>query len=132
MALCAIHSPTRRGTSLATPPAMRKRLATKKILIASLGVGAVSYVAACGSSSVTPGSGNLLPPTAVDSGSDAAPVIPDAAPDVVTSGNLMAPTIDSGSDASHEDGGLSDASGDADVADVSVGNLVPPPVDSGK
>jgi hypothetical protein len=110
---------------------MRKRVATKKILLASLGVGAVSYIAACGSSN-TPASGNLVPPS-LDASADANPVTQDAAPDVVTSGNLMGPPpVDSGTDASAEDASLTDGSSDADVAEVSVGNLMPPPVDSGK
>ena len=120
---------------------MRKRITTKKILVASLGVGAVSYVAACGSSDTTPSGGNLLPPTVdasadvgTDAGADAKPVTPDAAADVVTSGNLMGPPppVDSGSDAKAEDASLTDASADSDVPDVSVGNLMPPPPDSGK
>jgi len=86
---------------------MMRRLPTKKILVATLGVGAVSYVVACSSSS----SGNLMPP---DSG------VNDSGQDVVSSGNLM-PPIDSGGGESAADTG-NDAG--ADVS--SSGNLMAP------
>ena len=78
---------------------MRKKLNVKKILVASIGVGVVSYAVACR----TETSGNLVAPE--DTGTDAADDVstsgnlvapedtgpPDTNPDVSTSGNLMAP-----------------------------------------
>jgi hypothetical protein len=114
---------------------MKRRLSTKKILVATLGVGAVSYVVACSSDDNV---GNLMPPnqdaSAHDSGSD-----------VSSSGNLMAPgdssTQDSNADVSSSgnlmapDGSAKDGSGDSALdtgADVSSsGNLVPPADASG-
>jgi hypothetical protein len=89
---------------------MKRRLPTKKILVATLGVGAASYVLACGMSSSS--SGNLMPPT--DSG------LVDSGQDVSSSGNLMAPG-DSGGDARID----SSADTGADVS--SSGNLMAPP-----
>jgi hypothetical protein len=60
---------------------MRRRLKTTKILVATIGVGVVSHIAACGGST-----------SSTDNGTK------DAASDVLsTSGNLMAPLNDSGS-----------------------------------
>ena len=89
---------------------MKRRLTTKKILAATIGIGAVSYVIACSDSSTT---GTTPPKDAgtdmnVSSGNLMAPK--DATPDIgVSSGNLMAP-IDSGFDATVDAG---DASRDA-------------------
>ena len=98
---------------------MKRRLPTKKILVAAIGVGAVSYVVACGqtadnSNPAADGgrpadarddrivsSGNLLAP-----GDTGVPNPRDSAIDVVIgSGNLMAP-IDSGPPVdANDDGG---------------------------
>ncbi len=91
---------------------MKRRLVTKKVLVATLGVGAVSYVVACSSSQ--PVSGNLMPPQG-DSGSE------DAGADVSSSGNLMAPP-----DSGPADTGSADAGADVSTS----GNLMAPP-DSG-
>jgi hypothetical protein len=98
---------------------MRKRLATRKILVATLGVGAVSYVTACGSNS-----GNLLPPPPQDAAPEA--MIDGSMQDVVTSGNLMGPPPDTGTgtEASTEEAGM-----DAGM-DVTSGNLMAPPPDA--
>jgi hypothetical protein len=102
---------------------MRKRLVTKKVLVASLGVGAVSYVAAvaaCGGATDAPTHGNLMPPVPQDAAADAPgdEVTP-------TGGNLMGFPIEAGSDAGSTDA----ADADADVA--TSGNLVPPIPDGG-
>lgn len=73
----------------------------RKLLVASLGVAAITY-AACGTESV---SGNLAPPPG-DGGND---VVSDAVVDQV-SGNL-APPPDAGPDAN--DAGTNDAANDA-------------------
>lgn len=87
---------------------MRRRLPTKKILIAAVGVGVVSYVVACGETQSS--SGNLVAPVdggQLDAKDDqfsssgnlvAPPPIDAADEDVSTSGNLVAP-VDSGEDA---------------------------------
>lgn len=95
---------------------MKRKLLTKKVLVAAVGIGAVSYVIACGDTTNT--SGNLMAPdasTPKDGATDDA---------LVSSGNLMAP--DTGAiDAK------SDAPEDANVSDViSSGNLMPP-IDAG-
>jgi len=88
---------------------MKRRLTTKKLLVAAVGVGAVSYVIACSSEDIST-SGNLM----------AYPN--DASQDVAednfaTSGNLMAPP-DTGADVHADAPG--DAPGDApsDAADA--------------
>jgi hypothetical protein len=109
---------------------MRKRLSPKKILVASLGIGAVSYVTACGGESRTSG-GNLMPPQD-DAGQADAAKPADAGPDVIiTGGNLMPVQLDSGKDSAADAG-----AGDAEVLDsgadvVTSGNLVPPQFDGG-
>ncbi|HEY5243602.1 MAG TPA: hypothetical protein VIJ22_19110 [Polyangiaceae bacterium] len=107
---------------------MKRRLRTKKILVATLGVGAVSYVMACGSMEST--SGNLVPPNldssvgdsrqdVVSSGNLMAPEAGpesggDTGPDVSSSGNLMAPEAgqDAADGAAAVDGAASDAGDD--------------------
>lgn len=90
------------------PSSKRRRLSTKKILVAAIGVASVSYVIACEEN--TPSSGNLMAPDASQ----------DASIDVTSSsGNLMAP----------QDAGPRDAQ-DEDVF-VSSGNLMAPPTDGG-
>lgn len=93
---------------------MKRRLTTKKILAATIGIGAVSYAIACSTGSTT--SGNLMPPppsdaqpsdaqadVGVTSGNLMPPPPPDAQADVgITSGNLM-PPIDSGADDGSKD-----------------------------
>ncbi len=97
---------------------MKKRtIVGKKLLVASLGVAAVSYVACSGQVASTDAgadgaadaapdnlvtSGNLVPPPA-----DALPPPRDAAPDVPpTSGNLVPPPpMDAGDDGGASDGG---------------------------
>jgi hypothetical protein len=97
---------------------MRKRVATRKILIAGLGVGAVSYVSACGGSTVPTG-------TSTDAASD---VAPDVGP---TSGNLMAmPPPDAGEDVNATDAPAADVQ-DAQSDISTSGNLMGFPVDSG-
>ncbi len=100
---------------LASIPAMKRRLTTKKIFAATIGIGAVSYVIACSTGSTT--SGIPMPPPPSDAQADVGitsgnlmpPPPPDAQADVgVTSGNLMPPidsgTADGSKDAS-DDGG---------------------------
>ena len=92
---------------------MKRRIHTKKVLVAAIGVATVTYAAACLDGN-TETSGNLLPPpdagNAVDARADGPP--PDALSEVVTSGNLMPPPpVDASSDA------------DADAP--------PPPTDAG-
>lgn len=83
----------------------KKRVVGRKLLVASVGVAAISYVAC-----TTTTSGNLVAPEGdasaeEDGGSDA----------LVTSGNLMPPPADAKAD-----------------APVTSGNLMPPPpVDGG-
>jgi hypothetical protein len=73
---------------------MKRRLTTKKVLVAAAGVGAISYVFSCGGNAT---SGNLLaPPDAANT--DA----PDLAADVSTSGNLVAPPDTGPEDAGHD------------------------------
>ena len=94
---------------------MKRRIQTKKVLVASIGVAVVSYAAACSNG----GSGTLT-----DDGGAA-----DAKTDVPTSGNLMPPN----EDAAKSDGKTSSDTGtpDALLEDVSSsGNLVPPPDDA--
>jgi hypothetical protein len=79
----------------------------RKLLVASLGVAALSYVG-CGNGPIT---GNLIAPPG-DAATDAAT---DAPPSV---GNLVAPPP--------ADAAPPDAPGDAPTA----GNLLPPPVDA--
>jgi hypothetical protein len=105
---------------------MKKRLTTRKILAASLGIGAVSYVVACGGATSSSNgqdagpdgftSGNLMP-AQVDAGVDAYHP---------TSGNLMGYPIDSGTETSTVEAGEQDARPDV----VTSGNLMAPP-DSG-
>ncbi len=93
---------------------MKRKLLTKKVLVAAVGIGAVSYVIACGDTTTT--SGNLMAPD------DAGQPKDGSDNDVfVSSGNLMAPdtgAIDAPADAP-KDGDISDV--------VSSGNLMPPP-----
>ena len=91
---------------------MKRRIHTKKVLVAAIGVATVTYAAACLDGN-TETSGNLLPPPdagAVDARTDGPPT--DALSEVVTSGNLMPPPP-------------SDASSDADA------DAPPPPTDAG-
>jgi len=83
----------------------KKRVLGRKLLVASVGVAAISYVAC----TTTQTSGNLMAPE-TDAAADAEPDAP------VTSGNLMPPPpVDAGPD-----------------APVTSGNLMPPPpVDGG-
>jgi hypothetical protein len=95
-----------------------KRVVGKKLLVASVGVAAISYMA-CTTSET---SGNLVSP--IDDASVAPLDAADAKDDaLISSGNLVAPPPD--------DAGA-DAAKDAADEDVFIGsgNLVPPP-DSG-
>lgn len=94
----------------------KPRLLARKLLVASVGVAAVSY-AAC---STPETSGNLMAPDDADAQTKDAGEDQDA---FVGSGNLMPPPPrDAGSDA--------DAPKDAaDDAFIGSGNLVPPPLD---
>jgi len=88
----------------------------RKLLVASLGVAAVSYVG-CG----TPNTGTAT--STKDAGSDAAKATPDAMQFV---GNLMAMIgRDAGTDAT------SDAAKDTGIAMMGVGNLMIAPSDAG-
>ncbi len=75
---------------------MEPRRPGRKLLIASLGVAAVSYVACQGETS-----GNLVAPPGTDASTDGSAETNDAADkdQFVTSGNLVAPVVDAGSDA---------------------------------
>ena len=122
---------------------MRKRLATKKILIASLGVGAVSYATGCGGSATSPSS-----PPPQDAAADTSPG--------PTGGNLMGtPVPDAAADSQGPDAGADargpdaaadsqgpDAAADsqgpngardaqADIFISTSGNLMAVPIDSG-
>jgi hypothetical protein len=121
---------------------MRKRLATKKILIASLGVGAVSYATGCGGSATSPTSqpqdaaadtspgptgGNLMatpvPDAAVDSQG------PDAGADSQGPG---AAADSQGPDAAADSQGPNGArDAQADIFISTSGNLMAVPIDSG-
>ncbi len=94
---------------------MTRRLPTKKILVATIGVGAVSYVFACGgSTSSSTGTGKDGGGGVVDSSTD----------QIVSSGNLMAPQPDSSS---------ADV-GSIDVVEsevISTGGNLMPPTDAG-
>ena len=77
---------------------MRRALVTKKLLVASIGVASVSYVAC--TKEPPPQVGNLMPPQATDA-SDVAPTatVPPAATHRTLVGNLMPmpmPTPDAG------------------------------------
>jgi len=111
--------------------AMRKRLTPKKILVASLGIGAVSYVAACGGESSRTSGGNLMPPQDDAGQADASPLDAGADVHIVTGGNLMPAPVDSGKDAEPADAGGDGAVLDAGADVVTIGNLVPPPFDGG-
>jgi hypothetical protein len=96
---------------------MKRRLITKKVLVATLGVGAVSYVAACGLvESGNPTSGNLMAQD-FDSSTQDARSGQDAQDDTfASSGNLMSPP-DTGTDAGHADAGHdANTAGDADAS----------------
>jgi hypothetical protein len=91
---------------------MKRRIQTKKVLVASIGVAVVSYAVACSDG----GSGSLT-----DDGG-----VADAKSDVPTSGNLMPPK-----DATSTDVQSDTSTPDALFEDVSSsGNLVPPPDDA--
>ena len=97
---------------------MRRRLPTRKTLIATLGLGAVSYVTvACGGETATGGnlndsgaeiatSGNLMGPIEAST----MDVVSDVGADISTSGNLMGPTIEAGPDT---EGGCGEGGHDA-------------------
>lgn len=88
---------------------IKRRLVTKKLLAAAVGIGAVSYVVACGETSPSG-------PSSADGGA-----AKDGALDVlVSSGNLMAIPPD----AAPADAGK-DAEPDAGI--ITSGNLMPPP-----
>lgn len=94
---------------------MIRRSPTKKLLVATLGAGAVSYVVAATSSCGGGGhvtSGNLMgyDDAAFDDGGDGAPAdaLGDLGADISSSGNLMPPPADAG-----EAGRSGDASPDA-------------------
>ena len=94
-----------------------RKLRARKLLVASVGVAAISYVACS-----TETSGNLMAPYDSDAGADAgtADGKADAPP---TSGNLMPPPpADAAADATD----ASDADADTGVPPTS-GNLMPPP-----
>jgi hypothetical protein len=94
---------------------MKRRLITKKVLVATLGVGAVSYVAACGMvESGNPTSGNLMAQDFDSSTQDAHNAL-DAQDDTfASSGNLMSPP-DTGTDAGHDAGHDANTGSDADA-----------------
>ncbi len=88
---------------------VKRRLVTKKLLAAAVGIGAVSYVVACGETSPS-GSSSADGGTAKDGALDV----------LVSSGNLMAIPPD----AAPTDAGK-DAEPDAGI--ITSGNLMPPP-----
>jgi hypothetical protein len=94
---------------------MQRRLPTKKILVATLGAGAVSYVVACGSS--TTNVGNLMPTPGPDATADT------GADAIASSGNLLPPQPPDAAQDAPDDSSFSDV--------ASSGNLVPPPIDGG-
>lgn len=99
-----------------------KRFVTKKLLVASIGVATVSYVAC----SNTETYGNLVAPPGSDAASDApADAISDVFFGAETSGNLVAPPPPDASTDAAKDGaadGATDAPlGDAAVADAPGG-----------
>ena len=99
-----------------------KRFVTKKLLVASIGVATVSYVAC----SNTETSGNLVAPPGSDAASDApADAISDVFFGGETSGNLAPPPPPQGTPDAAKDGtadGAPDApAGDAAVADAPGG-----------
>jgi hypothetical protein len=89
-----------------------KRFVTKKLLVASIGVATVSYVAC----SNTETSGNLAAPPGSDAASDAPT---DAFFGAETSGNLVAPPPpDASADAAKD--GAADGAPDAPIGDATV------------
>lgn len=98
---------------------MKRRLQTKKVLVAAIGVATVSYAFACGETQST--SGNLMAPdadTSADARNDS-----NGNADVSSSGNLMAPPpVDAEADTALDSATLDTG---ADVS--SSGNLMPPP-----
>jgi hypothetical protein len=89
---------------------MKRRVIGKKLLVASIGVATISYVACSTGSTTTDAgadaaadgpvtSGNLMPPPPVDASEDVKPDVPP------TSGNLMPPPpIDAGDDGASDAG----------------------------
>ena len=98
---------------------MRKPSQSRKLLIASIGVATISYVAACGGSSDPPTSGNLVSPPAAGAAGTVSGGASGAAGFPPTSGNLVAPPAAGA-------GGTVSGGGTAGVPPTS-GNLVAPP-----